>query len=102
MVQSSDADPEIAKWITNADFRRALSMGINRDQINEAFYLGLGTPGTVAPSDINPYFPGAEYRNKYATLDVKAANDLLDKIGLDKKDAQGFRLRGDGKRLSIN
>ncbi len=25
--QSYDADPEIAKWLTNADFRRALSLG---------------------------------------------------------------------------
>ena len=37
-----DADPEIGKWLTNVDFRRALSLGIDRDQINEAFFLGLG------------------------------------------------------------
>ena len=33
--------PRSAKWITNVDFRRALSMGIDRDQINEAFFLGM-------------------------------------------------------------
>src|SRR5688500_8511247 len=37
---SFDADPEIAKWISNADFRRALMLGIDRDQINEVFWLG--------------------------------------------------------------
>ena len=39
-----DADPEIAKWLQNADFRRALSLGIERDQINEGLFLGLGVP----------------------------------------------------------
>ena len=40
----------------------------------------------------------------WATLDVKKANEMLDKIGLDKKDAEGYRLRTDGKgrlRLEI-
>ena len=30
-------------------------------------------------------------------LDLKQANELLDKIGLTKKDAEGYRLRADGK-----
>jgi peptide/nickel transport system substrate-binding protein len=42
-----DADPELAKWFNTADFRRALSLGIDRDQINETFWLGTGTPGSV-------------------------------------------------------
>lgn len=95
-IQSYDADPEIAKWITNADFRRALSQGIDRDQINEAFFLGLGTPGSVIPSPTNRYYPGDEWKTKYHTLNVEAANALLDSIGLDKKDAAGFRMRSDG------
>ena len=47
---SYDADPEVAQWLRNADFRRALSMGIDRDQLNETFWLGVGSPGNVAPS----------------------------------------------------
>src|SRR5262249_40323141 len=31
------ADPEVAKWIQNADFRRALSLAIDRNQLNETF-----------------------------------------------------------------
>jgi peptide/nickel transport system substrate-binding protein len=30
-------------------------------------------------------------------LDLKQANELLDKVGLSKKDADGYRLRTDGK-----
>ncbi len=44
--QTYDADPEIAKWLQNRDFRIALSLAIDRDQLNETFWLGLGTPGS--------------------------------------------------------
>jgi ABC-type transport system substrate-binding protein len=35
--QSYDADPDIARWLTNTKFPRALSLGIDRDQLNETF-----------------------------------------------------------------
>ncbi len=99
---SYEADPEIAKWMNTADFRRALSLGIDRDQINETFWLGTGTPGSVVPADSNKYNPGPQYRKLWATLDVKKANEMLDKAGLAKKDGDGYRLRSDGKgRLRI-
>jgi len=97
-----EADAEVAKWLHTADFRRALSMGIDRDQLNETFWLGIGTPGSIAPAESTPYNPGPEWRKKWSTLDVKQSNALLDKIGLSKKDGEGYRLRADGKgRLRI-
>ncbi|HEX9015057.1 MAG TPA: ABC transporter substrate-binding protein [Chloroflexota bacterium] len=100
--QGYDADPEIASWLQNKDFRHALALGIDRDQLNETFWLGVGVPGSVAPAPDSIFSPGAEYNKKWAVLDVKQANDLLDKIGLDKKDGDGYRLRKDGKgRLRI-
>ena len=99
---SYKADPEIAKWLHNVDFRRALSLAIDRDQMNETFWLGLGTPGSIAPNESLPQSPGPEWRKKWSTYDVAAANKLLDGIGLTKKDRDGFRLRGDnGQRLAI-
>ena len=99
---SYKADPEVAKWLKNADFRRALSMGIDREQMNETFWLGLGTPGSVAPNETLPESPGKEWRTKWSTLDIAAANKKLDEIGLTKKDRDGFRLRTDnGQRLVI-
>ncbi|HSB79972.1 MAG TPA: ABC transporter substrate-binding protein [Candidatus Methylomirabilis sp.] len=92
-----EADPEIAKWLNNRDFRHALALGIDRDQLNEAFWLGIGTPGSTAPAEEVAISPGKEYRKKWAVLDVKQANGLLDKVGLTKKDGQGYRLRTDGK-----
>jgi peptide/nickel transport system substrate-binding protein len=94
---SYEADAEIAKWIGNRDFRHALSMGIDRDQLNETFWLGVGEPGNVGPSEESPYSPGPGSRKKWATLDVAQANALLDQIGLNQKDSEGYRMRTDGK-----
>jgi peptide/nickel transport system substrate-binding protein len=92
-----EPDPEIGKWTGNRDFRRALSLGIDRDQLNETFWLGMGTPGSAVVPEDSPYSPGPEYRKLWSTYDLKMANEMLDKVGLDKKDAEGYRLRSDGK-----
>ncbi len=96
------ADPEVGKWLATADFRRALSLGIDREQMNETFWLGLATPGSTAPAEVMPESPGPEWRKKWSTLDVALANKMLDALGLTKKDSEGYRLRTDnGKRLVI-
>jgi peptide/nickel transport system substrate-binding protein len=96
------ADAEVGKWLATADFRRALSLGIDRDQLNETFWLGLGTPGSTAPAEVMPESPGPEWRKKWSVLDIAQANAMLDKLGLAKKDREGYRLRTDnGQRLVI-
>ena len=92
--QNYDADPEIGKWLRNKDFRIALSQGFDRDQLNEIFWLGTGDPGSACPAGV--YAPGPEWRKKHATFEPETANEILDRIGLDKKDSEGFRLRTDG------
>jgi peptide/nickel transport system substrate-binding protein len=100
--QSFAADLEFGDLLRNRDFRHALALGIDRDQLNETFWLGIGTLGSVAPADDSLYSPGPEYRTKWAVTDLAQANELLDKIGLTQKDAEGFRLRKDGKgRLRV-
>ncbi len=74
----------------------ALSLGIDRDQVNETFWLGVGTPRSVVPAANNLYYPGEKYDTLWATHDPDKANQMLDAIGLDKKDNEGFRLRSDG------
>lgn len=97
-----EGDAEIAKWLKSKDFRHALSLGIDRDQLNEAFWLGVGTASSTAPSPVTIYSPGPEWNKRWATLDVAQANSLLDGLGLDKKDGEGYRLRTDnGQRLQL-
>jgi peptide/nickel transport system substrate-binding protein len=100
--QSFTGDAEIRKWLTNADFRRALSLGIDRDQLNETFWLGVGTPGSPAPGESMPQSPGPDWRTKWSTYDPARANKMLDDLGLTKKDREGFRVRTDnGERLRL-
>ena len=102
--QSYERDAEIARWLSRREFRIALSHGIDRAQINETFLLGLAQTGSAAPGDRTLYFPGPEYRNLHTSYDVKLANEMLDKLGLTKKDSEGYRLRADGGgrlRLSL-
>ena len=97
-------DEYIGDLFRNVDFRRALAIGIDRDQINEVYFLGFGVPGSFAPAPTNPYSPGpeSEWRGKWATFDPDKANAMLDEI-LPDKDAAGFRLRTDnGERLVLD
>ncbi|MGH7318570.1 MAG: ABC transporter substrate-binding protein, partial [Candidatus Rokuibacteriota bacterium] len=80
-------------------FRRALSLAIDRAEINKILYYGLGVIGqnTVLRSPAVHEDP----RMAYARFDLAQANRLLDEMGLTARDAKRFRLRPDGKRLDI-
>ena len=101
---SYEADAEIAKWLHTTDFRRALSLAINRNKINEIIFLGIGKPGSAVVAESSPYNPGPEYRTLWAPADAdfEQANQMLDALGLTEKDAEGYRLRTDnGERIII-
>jgi len=96
-------DPVLRSLFENRKFRIALSLSINRDEINEFAYAGRSEPRQPVPSKYSPYYnPRYEqFARSYIEYDPKRANELLDEIGLTKKDSQGYRLRSDGKPLSI-
>jgi peptide/nickel transport system substrate-binding protein len=99
--QDWEEDPELATFIRNADFRRALSLAVDRNEINEVFFLGQARPASTCTFPDPPYEAGPEYDQKYSTLDPVKANQLLDSIGLAKRDSEGFRLLPSGKRLEL-
>lgn len=82
------------------EVRQALSVSIDRETVNELIFSGLAEPRQASPVTGSPNFD-PELETHWAEYDPDLANELLDKAGLDKRDAQGFRLRPDGKRLSI-
>jgi peptide/nickel transport system substrate-binding protein len=98
--QTYKADPEIAKAMATKDFRVALSHAINRDQIKESVFLGLGEARQGVPAPWHPYFPGDEWAKKYTQYKPDEANKLLDGMGL-KKNAQGQRVFASGKPVTI-
>ena len=80
-------------------FRRALSMAIDRGLINQVLYFGLATEAnnTVLPE--SPLFKEA-YQKSWAKFDKKAADKLLDEMGL-KRGPDGFRRLPDGRLLEL-
>jgi peptide/nickel transport system substrate-binding protein len=81
-------------------FRRALSLGVDRDEINQIMYFGLGMGGanTVLPK--SPLYE-PEYRDTWADYDPERANALLDEIGLTERSDDDLRLLPDGRPMEI-
>lgn len=102
-------DPVMRAIIRNQDFRKGISHAIDRETINEVVYLGQGG---VSQGVTSPYSPWGrttpegielmdQWRNLAIEYDPDLANELLDSAGLSARDAEGWRMRPDGQRLSI-
>jgi peptide/nickel transport system substrate-binding protein len=81
-------------------FRRALSLGIDRHEINQAIYFGLGNEGANTLIPASPLYK-QDYRSGWANFDPVLANRLLDQIGLTERDENGIRLLKDGRPAQI-
>lgn len=91
------------KW-----FRRAVSLSLDRERINDVVFNGMGKVGQAAFAQSCLAFQGAEgealyneWVNNYSAFDPDKANSLLDGLGLDKRDSDGYRLRPDGSKLEF-
>jgi peptide/nickel transport system substrate-binding protein len=94
-------DPRIREFNQNRDVRIAVSLAINRDEINELVWDGLFTPRQYSPLEEAPeYYPKAA--NAYIEYDTEKANELLDAAGYDQRDSEGFRLWKDGSDQTIS
>ncbi len=98
--QNYSEDPVTGEILRNLRFRQALSLAINREEFNELFFFGLANPrqATVHPSCS---FYKEEWGNAYIEYNPEEANKLLDEMGLDKRDKEGFRLKSDGETLLL-
>ena len=92
-----------ATWralLRDVRFRHALSLAINRSDINKALFFGLAVEGNNAVLKASPLYR-PEYVTQNATYDPKQANALLDQIGLTKRDGEGTRLLADGRPAEL-
>ena len=92
-------DPVVRRIFNDIRFRQALSLAINRKEIIDLVYLGKAEPWQISPKRGTPlyYEKGAK---AYTEYDPEKAKQILDRIGL-KKGPDGYRLRPDGKPLTI-
>lgn len=94
------ADPVWRKVLQDTRVRRALSLGVNREEINQIVYLGLAKESADTIIEESPLYKD-EYRTAWSTFDPDKANALLDEAGLDKRGADGIRLLPDGRRAEV-
>ena len=81
-------------------FRRALSVAINRAEINQVIYYGLAKESQDTVLQKSPLYKD-EYRTAWAKFDLKKANELLDNMGLTARDEDGIRLLPNGQPIVI-
>ena len=88
------------KLFRDVRFRRALSLGVDRNEINQIMFFGLAMGGgnTVLPK--SPLYK-PEYREAWADFDLDKANALLDEIGLTERSDDGLRLLPDGRPMEL-
>src|SRR6185436_8263959 len=93
------SDPVWKPLVRDARFRHALSLAIDRAQVNQVLYFGLAAESndTVIPE--SPLYK-KEYQTRWAQFDKKASAKLLDELGL-KPGADGVRRLPDGRPMEI-
>ena len=93
-------DPAWRELFRDVRFRRALSLGVDRDEINDVIYFGLAVPSNNTVMPESPLFQD-EFQTRWTEYDPDRANELLDEIGLAERNSDGIRLLADGRPLEI-
>ncbi len=95
-------DLEKRKVFGDVRFRQAMSVAMNRDEINEVVFFGLGTPQQYTAFSPTPSFVPEEMEQSFTQFDPAMANALLDEIGMKDVDGDGTRELPNGDKLVLN
>ena len=94
------ADPVWRALYRDVRVRRALSLAIDRTEINKALFFGLAreSANTIMPESV---LFRQEYARAWTQFDPEQANALLDQAGLSARRRDGFRRLPDGQIAGI-
>ena len=95
-------DLDVREVFGDLRFRQAMSVAINRDEINESAFFGLGKPKQYIGFSPTPAFVDSKWESHMIQYDPAMANSLLDEIGMADTDGDGFRELPNGKKLVVN
>jgi peptide/nickel transport system substrate-binding protein len=85
----------LREFFSHKECRIAMSIAINRAELNDLLYDGMAVERQYSPLKASPQY--YEKTTKANTqFDAKKANEMLDAAGYSKKDAEGIRLYRDG------
>lgn len=93
-------DPVLRNIFQDRRFRIALSLAIDRREINEIVYFGKCRPRQDTVNRICSFFE-PQFETNHAQYDPEQANHLLDEMGLERRGLKGWRYRSDGRQLAI-
>ena len=79
-----------------------MSSAMNREEMNETAFFGLGAPLQYTGFSPRPDFVDPELEQAYVAHDPDLANSLLDEIGMKDTDGDGFRELPNGDKLTLN
>jgi len=83
-------------------FRKAMSIAINREELNTVAYFGQGTPQQYIGFSPAPSFVDPKWKSFAAEFDPAGAKKLLDEIGMVDKDGDGVRELPNGDKFVLN
>jgi peptide/nickel transport system substrate-binding protein len=107
--QNHTQDPYIRELLRTPDFLRALSVAVDRNRINDVVWNGLAITCQGATVS-NPAYQFTDDEGRkilddwmklYVDYDPDLAKQMLDGLGLNTLDADGFRTRKDGTKLEL-
>jgi peptide/nickel transport system substrate-binding protein len=99
-LNQNHPDPVLKAIFNDVRFRQALSLGIDRSEINELVFLGQAIPRQATINESASFYK-KEWGEAFAQFDLEQANKLLDQVGLDKKGSDGVRLRPDAQPMAF-
>jgi peptide/nickel transport system substrate-binding protein len=94
-------DPAKKAIYGNREFRIALSLAIDRVAIIERTQAVDEIPYQLAPRPESRFY-NSRLAHQYTEYLPERANSMLDDLGLNRRDDEGFRLRTDGERVAIS
>ncbi|WP_306261423.1 ABC transporter substrate-binding protein [Pararhizobium sp. IMCC21322] len=98
----TSADEEKRKVFGDFNFRKAMSIAINREELNEVAYFGQGTIQQFTGFSPVPDFVDPKWKTFATEFAPDEANSLLDEVGLADADGDGFRDLPNGDPLVLN
>ena len=94
-------DPMKRQLFQDKRFRHALSVAINREELNEFAYQGFATPQQLTV-DATAAFYDPSWARAYADFNPERAKQLLEELGLRDSDGDGFREGPDGEPFTVD
>lgn len=94
-------DSDMRELFQELKFRQAMSLAIDRQELNEFVFLNTATPQQVTVHPGASYYK-EEWAEAYADYDPEKAKALLDEIDVVDQDDDGFRELPNGDDLTIH